>query len=198
MRILTRRLFLSLLSLSLILLGLPPTLLAAAPAERSAQITILQLNDLYDITPSAQGKTGGLARVATMRDRIAKEAPNTLLVLAGDFLSPSTMSSIFQGQQMVAALNAAGLDLVTREVVMGTLRGIATDSGLTVIVATQHVDLARRSADRILGFRAGCLVFDGPAQELTDAEAQNILHGRAFGRLDPLSEAAGDLEWILP
>lgn len=113
MRMLTRRLFLSLLSLSLSLLGLPPTLLAAASPERSAQITILQLNDVYDLTPIAQGKKGGLARVATLRDRIAKESPNTVFVLAGDFLSPSTMSSVFQGQQMVAALNAAGLDLAT-------------------------------------------------------------------------------------
>ena len=113
MRMLTRRLFLSLLSLSLILLGLPPTLLAGAPAERSGQITILQLNDLYDITPVEKGTKGGLARVATLRDRVAKESPNTVFILAGDFLSPSTMSSMFQGQQMVATLNAAGLDLVT-------------------------------------------------------------------------------------
>ena len=36
-----------------------------------------------------------------------------LLVLAGDFLSPSVASSVFKGEQMVAALNAAGLDLAT-------------------------------------------------------------------------------------
>ena len=113
MRILTRRLFLSLLSLSVLLAGVPTTLLAAAPAERSAQVTILQLNDLYDITPIEKGTKGGLARVATLRDRVAKESPNTVFVLAGDFLSPSTMSSVFQGQQMVATLNAAGLDLAT-------------------------------------------------------------------------------------
>jgi 2',3'-cyclic-nucleotide 2'-phosphodiesterase (5'-nucleotidase family) len=32
-----------------------------------------------------------------------------LLVLAGDFLSTSVASSVFQGEQMIAALNAAGL-----------------------------------------------------------------------------------------
>jgi 5'-nucleotidase len=113
MRMLTRRLFVSLVLLSLLLLGLPPMLLAGAPAERSAQITILQVNDLYDITPVEKGTKGGLARVATLRDRVAKDSPNTIFILAGDFLSPSTMSSIFQGQQMVATLNAAGLDLAT-------------------------------------------------------------------------------------
>jgi 2',3'-cyclic-nucleotide 2'-phosphodiesterase (5'-nucleotidase family) len=43
----------------------------------------------------------------------AAQSPHTVFVLAGDFLSPSTLSSIFQGSQMVAALNAIGLDLVT-------------------------------------------------------------------------------------
>jgi len=113
MRTITRRTFLTLLTASLIFLGAIPPLQAAAPAERSARITILQLNDLYDIMPVEKGKKGGLARVATLRDRIAKESPDAVLVLAGDFLSPSTMSSVFQGQQMVATLNAAGLDLAT-------------------------------------------------------------------------------------
>jgi 5'-nucleotidase len=35
------------------------------------------------------------------------------MVLAGDFLSSSVESTIFKGEQMVAALNAAGLDLAT-------------------------------------------------------------------------------------
>jgi len=113
MRTITRRTFLTLLTASLIFLGAIPPLHAAAPAERSARITLLQLNDLYDIMPVEKGKKGGLARVATLRDRIARDAPDAVLVLAGDFLSPSTMSSVFQGQQMVATLNAAGLDLAT-------------------------------------------------------------------------------------
>ena len=36
-----------------------------------------------------------------------------ILALAGDFLSPSVASSVFKGEQMVAALNAAGLDFAT-------------------------------------------------------------------------------------
>jgi 2',3'-cyclic-nucleotide 2'-phosphodiesterase (5'-nucleotidase family) len=34
-------------------------------------------------------------------------------VLAGDFLSPSVASSVFKGAQMIAGLNAAGLDMAT-------------------------------------------------------------------------------------
>lgn len=113
MRIFTRRTFLTLLAASLLLLTSLPSLHAAAPAERSARLTILQLNDMYDFMPVEKGKKGGLARIAMLRDRIAKESPNLVFVLAGDFLSPSTMSSIFQGSQMVAGLNAVGLDFVT-------------------------------------------------------------------------------------
>jgi 2',3'-cyclic-nucleotide 2'-phosphodiesterase (5'-nucleotidase family) len=113
MRMLSRRTFLSLLVASLLFLGTFPSLHAAAPVERSGRVTILQLNDLYDIMPVDKGKKGGMARIATLRDRIVKESPDAVLVLAGDFLSPSTMSSVFQGSQMVAGLNAVGVDLVT-------------------------------------------------------------------------------------
>jgi 2',3'-cyclic-nucleotide 2'-phosphodiesterase (5'-nucleotidase family) len=113
MRTVTRRTFLALLTASLLFVTAIPSLHAAAPVERSGRVTLLQLNDLYDIMPVEKGKKGGLARIATLRDRIAKEAPDALLVLAGDFLSPSTMSSVFQGSQMVAGLNAVGADLVT-------------------------------------------------------------------------------------
>jgi hypothetical protein len=46
MRIFTRRTFLTLLAASLLLLTSPPSLHAAAPAERSARLTILQLNNV--------------------------------------------------------------------------------------------------------------------------------------------------------
>lgn len=111
-RSLSRRFFLALVSAALILGGIP-SFAAAPPVERTTRLTILQINDLEEISPVEKGKKGGLARVATLRDRIARESPPTLFVLAGDFLSPSTMSSMFQGSHMVATLNAAGLDLAT-------------------------------------------------------------------------------------
>ena len=56
---------------------------------------------------------GGLARVATLKQNLAAAGRTPFLVLAGDFLSPSVASSVFKGEQMIAALNAAGLDLAT-------------------------------------------------------------------------------------
>jgi len=83
---------------------------SALPRSRTP-LTFLQLNDVYSTLPVAG--VGGLARVATLKQRVAAEGRTALLVMAGDFLSPSVASSIFKGEQMVAALNAAGLDLAT-------------------------------------------------------------------------------------
>src|SRR6185369_10481257 len=76
-----------------------------------AQLTFLQINDVYSTTP-VDG-AGGLARVATIKRRLAANGRPVLMALAGDFLSPSVASTVFKGEQMVAALNAAGLDFAT-------------------------------------------------------------------------------------
>jgi 2',3'-cyclic-nucleotide 2'-phosphodiesterase (5'-nucleotidase family) len=77
----------------------------------AAPVTFLQINDVYSTVP-IEG-VGGLARVATLKQQLAASGRTPFLVLAGDFLSPSVASSVFKGSQMIAALNAAGLDLAT-------------------------------------------------------------------------------------
>jgi len=81
--------------------------------QRAATITILQLNDVYQISPVDRGRRGGLARVASLQKAIRDQSPNTLFLLAGDFVSPSVASRLFKGKQMIAVLNAAGLDAAT-------------------------------------------------------------------------------------
>ena len=86
-------------------LGLPP-----APAPTNP-MRFVSLNDVYVADTLADG-SGGLARVATILDRVKAEGP-TLFVLAGDFLSPSLLSKYYSGRQMIDALNAAKLDYST-------------------------------------------------------------------------------------
>lgn len=87
--------------------------------DRSVQWTILQMNDVYEILALDGGRKGGLARVAKIREMLKEENPNTLTILAGDFLSPSALGlsrvngSALNGRQMVATLNVLGLDFVT-------------------------------------------------------------------------------------
>lgn len=87
----------------------PPVQAQDQPAA-TVRITLLHLNDVYQAAPVDQGARGGLARVATLRRTIMAESPHTLLLLGGDTISPSVASSIFRGQQMIAAWNAVGLD----------------------------------------------------------------------------------------
>jgi len=81
-----------------------------SPRSR-APLTLLQINDVYSTVPI--DGFGGLARVATIKRQLAAAGRTPFLVLAGDFLSPSVASSVFKGEQMIAALNAMGLDLAT-------------------------------------------------------------------------------------
>ncbi len=90
-----------------------------ALAER-VPITIIQINDIYEISPVASGKEGGVARLATLKRQLARQNPKrTFLILAGDAFSPSALGAAeidhqrIDGAQMVAALNTAGLDYAT-------------------------------------------------------------------------------------
>ena len=74
-------------------------------------VRFLLINDVYVADTMADG-SGGLARVATVRRRLADQGP-VLFVLAGDVLSPSLLSKYYSGRQMVEALNAAKLDYAT-------------------------------------------------------------------------------------
>ncbi len=86
-------------------MGLPPLPPPTNP------LRILSVNDVYVLDTLSDGH-GGLARVATLRGRLADVGP-TLFVLAGDVLSPSLLSKYYNGRQMVQAFNAAKLDYAT-------------------------------------------------------------------------------------
>ena len=83
---------------------------AAAPA---VEITLLQINDSYVLEPVDGGRRGGMARLATQVKRLRAAHPNVVVAHAGDMLSPSPMSTVLRGAQMIAVLNAVGLDGAT-------------------------------------------------------------------------------------
>lgn len=73
----------------------------------------------------------------------------------------------------------ASLDPLTTRQVMDDLKRINQDLGITTIVNLHFIDLAREYATRIIGLRAGEIVFDGPVSEATD-EAFSAIYGRAI------------------
>ncbi len=95
--------------------------LKASPRSPGVDITILHLNDVYEITPVSGGKEGGLSRVATLRRQLFEKNRNTFTVLAGDLLSPSALGTApvgngnesLDGRQIVAVMNAMGLTYAT-------------------------------------------------------------------------------------
>lgn len=88
-----------------------------ALSAETTKITFLQINDVYEMTPV--GGQGGVARLATLRQELLSANPNTYTILSGDLFSPSALGTAkvdgerLAGKQMVAAMNAFGLDFAT-------------------------------------------------------------------------------------
>jgi len=110
---------LTLLFAALFFFSCDPVRKATSGAEDGIlEFQILQMNDVYEISPSASDNIGGLARVATLRKELIAKNPNTLTVLAGDFISPSVIGTLkfegkrLRGKQMIELLNTLWLDMV--------------------------------------------------------------------------------------
>lgn len=83
-------------------------LAATAGLALAQDVTILHTNDVYEIEPVDDGARGGAARVATLFGERAGLDP--LILFSGDLFSPSLMSTVFYGSQMVDVYNRLGTD----------------------------------------------------------------------------------------
>src|SRR5574344_2350357 len=86
----------------------------------------------------------------------------------------------------------ASLDPVTTISVMSDFPRI-NKMGITIIANMHHVDLAKKYSTRILGVRAGQIVFDGKPEEVTD-EVCKTIYGRSLNsneKLGVLGDAPG-------
>jgi phosphonate transport system ATP-binding protein len=83
----------------------------------------------------------------------------------------------------------ASLDPPTSHVVMRYLKEISADLGITTLVNLHFLDLATMYADRIIGLRAGELVFDGPGSEC-DAAVFESIYGRSLTADDTMDKQA--------
>ncbi|MFT4661393.1 MAG: 5'-nucleotidase/UDP-sugar diphosphatase [Patiriisocius sp.] len=86
--------------------------------DEKIEVVIMQVNDVYEISPLEGGKAGGLARVERLHQELLEKNNNTLLVHGGDFLNPSLMGTLKQngervkGKQMIEMMNYMSFDLV--------------------------------------------------------------------------------------
>jgi len=84
----------------------------------------------------------------------------------------------------------ASLDPLTTRQVMDDLKRINKELGITTVVNLHFIDLAREYATRIIGLRAGKVVFDGPVSEATDEKFSEI-YGRAIHKDELLGVQEG-------
>jgi phosphonate transport system ATP-binding protein len=86
----------------------------------------------------------------------------------------------------------ASLDPPTSHVVMRDLQRINAELGITVVVNLHFLDLARRYGRRLVGMRAGAVVFDGDGADADEAVFESI-YGRSLTAEDVLGSAKVEL-----
>lgn len=78
-------------------------------------LRILHFNDVYNVEDRANAPFGGAGRFCT-KVKALRPAPSAaftpaLVLFSGDALSPSAMSTVTKGEQMVPILNVIGVDV---------------------------------------------------------------------------------------
>tara|TARA_B100000787_G_scaffold170248_1_gene165191 strand:- start:27787 stop:29283 length:1497 start_codon:yes stop_codon:yes gene_type:complete len=92
--------------------------ISCSKEDGKISFTLLQLNDVYEISSIQGGNYGGMARVESVHQELLSENKNTLLVMAGDFLNPSLLGTMkykgdrVRGKQMIEVMNAMNFDVV--------------------------------------------------------------------------------------
>lgn len=74
----------------------------------------------------------------------------------------------------------SALDPVTAQTVMNDFQRLNRELKRTIIMNIHSIPLARQYASRIIGMRAGEIVFDGPASLATDAKLSEIYGAEIF------------------
>lgn len=121
----------------------------------------------------------------------ALEALQTMGILEKAFVRADKLSG---GQQQRVALAraltqqpkliladepVASLDPITTIQVMDDFQRINRDFGMTIVANMHHVDLAMKYASRIIGIKAGKIVYDGPTSGVNESTLSQI-YGRSL------------------
>ena len=90
--------------------------------------------------------------------------------------------TLAQGPKIILADEpVAALDPVTARQVMEDFVRINREMGISILLNIHHVELALEYASRVIGIRAGEIVYDGPASQVDQAVLDDIYQERASG-----------------
>jgi 2',3'-cyclic-nucleotide 2'-phosphodiesterase (5'-nucleotidase family) len=96
-------------SISALALRLSLVIAPGSARAEPATITFLHTNDVYEIAPKRH--KGGLAELMTLLTAERAAAAHSITTFGGDLISPSILSQMLQGAQMIEFMNALGLDV---------------------------------------------------------------------------------------
>jgi phosphonate transport system ATP-binding protein len=107
---------------------------------------------------------------------IAEHAPKRAEALSGGQQQRVAIArALMQDPKVILADEPiASLDPMNAQVVMDALRRIHEEDGRMVVCNLHTLDTARRYCDRVIGMRAGRVVFDGTPAQLTTGAARDI------------------------
>lgn len=79
-----------------------------------------------------------------------------------------------RAQIILADEPIASLDPASAHLVLGLLRSLCQQEGLTVVCNLHQTEFAKQYSDRILGMRSGKLILDAPTHKLNEIDIQKI------------------------
>ena len=146
------------------------------------------LATLFNLYPAED-----IHRAIDILDRlgIAEHAPKRAEALSGGQQQRVAIArALMQDPKIILADEPiASLDPMNAQVVMQALRRIHEEDGRMVIANLHTLDTARRYCDRVIGMRAGKIVFDSTPDKLTTDMAREI-----YGAGAEFSESATSTE----
>lgn len=134
----------------------------------------------YELVTDALGRVGLSEKLHSRADQLSGGQQQRVAIARALVQEPKVL---------LADEPVASLDPVSTDRIMGDLRRIGNQLGLTVVMSLHSVPIARAYATRIIGLRDGELVFDGTPEEATDERLRQI-YGEEYAAIASSSGAA--------
>lgn len=164
------------------------------PSKRNIGM-VFQNYAIFPHMTVAKNVAYGLKNRKTPKDEIARETDRFLEMMQIKQYADRLPENLSGGQQQRVALArtltqspriiladepVAALDPVTAKQVMQDFVHINQELGISILLNIHHVELALEYADRIIGIRAGKIVYDGPSAKV-DQAVLDAIYGEQGG-----------------